>query len=97
MVEKLERQMNLLATLLATDRHLVASDIQRRVEGYPEDQVAYRRAFERDKDDLRRLGVPIDIARTETVDGPIDGYRVCLLYTSPSPRDATLSRMPSSA
>ena len=27
-------------------------------------------------------------------DGPIDA---CLLYTSPSPRDATLSRMPSSA
>jgi len=27
----------------------------------------------------------------------IDMYGVCLLYTSPSPRDATLSRMPSSA
>ena len=26
-----------------------------------------------------------------------DDYQVCLLYTSPSPRDATLSRMPSSA
>ena len=25
------------------------------------------------------------------------GYYSCLLYTSPSPRDATLSRMPSSA
>ena len=25
------------------------------------------------------------------------GLRSCLLYTSPSPRDATLSRMPSSA
>ena len=25
------------------------------------------------------------------------GYMACLLYTSPSPRDATLSRMPSSA
>ena len=25
------------------------------------------------------------------------GYEHCLLYTSPSPRDATLSRMPSSA
>ena len=24
-------------------------------------------------------------------------YKDCLLYTSPSPRDATLSRMPSSA
>ena len=26
-----------------------------------------------------------------------DGYKDCLLYTSPSPRDATTSRMPSSA
>ena len=26
-----------------------------------------------------------------------EGNRICLLYTSPSPRDATLSRMPSSA
>ena len=28
---------------------------------------------------------------------PIIGFKACLLYTSPSPRDATLSRMPSSA
>ena len=28
---------------------------------------------------------------------PCAGYKHCLLYTSPSPRDATLSRMPSSA
>ena len=27
----------------------------------------------------------------------LDRYKACLLYTSPSPRDATLSRMPSSA
>ena len=27
----------------------------------------------------------------------INEHNVCLLYTSPSPRDATLSRMPSSA
>ena len=27
----------------------------------------------------------------------LDEFRNCLLYTSPSPRDATLSRMPSSA
>ena len=26
-----------------------------------------------------------------------DKYRICLLYTSPSPRDGLLSRMPSSA
>ena len=34
----------------------------------------------------------VDAAREEAGD-----YRSCLLYTSPSPRDATLSRMPSSA
>ena len=30
-------------------------------------------------------------------DRPLSPHRSCLLYTSPSPRDATLSRMPSSA
>ena len=30
-------------------------------------------------------------------DGLIPVVTTCLLYTSPSPRDATLSRMPSSA
>ena len=33
----------------------------------------------------------------ETRNGIITVFGVCLLYTSPSPRDATLSRMPSSA
>ena len=32
-----------------------------------------------------------------SIDDPISKYISCLLYTSPSPRDATLSRMPSSA
>ena len=33
---------------------------------------------------------------SETTNTLVD-FRICLLYTSPSPRDATLSRMPSSA
>ena len=33
----------------------------------------------------------------ETINKGWDRSRICLLYTSPSPRDATLSRMPSSA
>ena len=32
-----------------------------------------------------------------TRDRVLGDHRACLLYTSPSPRDATLSRMPSSA
>ena len=33
--------------------------------------------------------------KSEDIDG--EGYLICLLYTSPSPRDRTRSRMPSSA
>ena len=55
-------------------------------------------------DDSSTSGDTGDTAATDTgTDGdtgtvtpaPVDGS--CLLYTSPSPRDATLSRMPSSA
>ena len=53
------------------------------------------------EDPLKRFdgSVLVDIfqiAETVTKD-PAIGFRCCLLYTSPSPRDATLSRMPSSA
>ena len=45
-----------------------------------------------------RQAIPIDnINRTFKVKGRRVNYTSCLLYTSPSPRDATLSRMPSSA
>lgn len=75
-MDKLERQMGLLATLLHTDRPLRAAEIRAHVEGYPDDKVAFRRAFERDKDDLRRLGIPLEVSPTQTSDGPVDGYRV---------------------
>ena len=35
--------------------------------------------------------------RAKKWDGQIKLYNICLLYTSPSPRDRTRSRMPSSA
>ena len=38
-----------------------------------------------------------DIKRNEFYKKIGEGVKTCLLYTSPSPRDATLSRMPSSA
>ena len=44
------------------------------------------------------IGVHLRHVPDETrVEGWIDQRKACLLYTSPSPRDATLSRMPSSA
>ena len=46
---------------------------------------------------VRTLDITIDLL--DEVDGGIDGaqWYGCLLYTSPSPRDLKLSRMPSSA
>jgi proteasome accessory factor B len=73
---KLERLLNLTALLVDTPRPLSAQEIHERMEGYPDDQVAFRQAFERDKKDLRELGIPIAV---ETVPGTmpaIDGYRI---------------------
>ena len=38
-----------------------------------------------------------DAVKTETDDAKLEFCKLCLLYTSPSPRDTTASRMPSSA
>jgi proteasome accessory factor B len=73
---KLERQLNLLATLLETRRPLTRAEIRERVEGYPEDDVAYRRAFERDKDELRAMGVAIDLAPIPGRVPADEGYRI---------------------
>ena len=49
---------------------------------------------------LRERDIVIASPPLEATDFVVDGLRmtyVCLLYTSPSPRDGLLSRMPSSA
>ena len=47
----------------------------------------------------KKLGMvrSVDVARHMEVSKPSVCHAVCLLYTSPSPRDRTRSRMPSSA
>ena len=39
----------------------------------------------------------LDYDGTRAIDGGAAEFRDCLLYTSPSPRDRSISRMPSSA
>jgi proteasome accessory factor B len=74
--DKLERLMNLLATLLETSKLLPAEEIRTRVPGYPDDIAAFRRAFERDKEDLRDMGVPLERSEVPGTHPPIPGYRV---------------------
>src|SRR5690242_21132316 len=71
---RVERVLNLLALLLDTRRALTREEIVHDVAGYPPQITAYRRAFERDKETLRGMGVPL---LTEPVgDGSETGYRV---------------------
>ena len=44
-----------------------------------------------------RVWVVDEVGSSLIEHGDASSYWICLLYTSPSPRDATLSRMPSSA
>lgn len=75
-MSKLERLLNLTAVLLDTERPLSADAIRNRVEGYPEALPSFRRSFERDKEDLRSLGIPLTIERVPGTDPPVDGYRI---------------------
>jgi proteasome accessory factor B len=75
-VRKLERLLNLTAALLETGRPLTAEEIHRRVPDYPDAQPSFHRAFERDKDDLREMGVPIELIPIPGADPPVDGYQI---------------------
>ncbi|MEX2659679.1 MAG: WYL domain-containing protein [Acidimicrobiales bacterium] len=75
-MSKLERLLNLTAALLTTRRPLAAAELAVRVPGYPEDKAAFRRAFERDKEVLRDMGIPLEVSPVPGVDPPVDGYRI---------------------
>ena len=75
-MDKLERLLNLTMTLLQTPRPLTAAEIRERIAGYPDSDLAFRRAFERDKESLRDMGVPISVEPITHTDPPADGYRI---------------------
>jgi len=75
-VSKVERLLTLMAVLLETSRPLTSAEIRSRVPGYPDNDASFRRAFERDKDDLREMGVPLLIQPVAMSDPPSDGYRI---------------------
>jgi proteasome accessory factor B len=72
---KTERLLGLVVCLLSTRRYLTADQIRSAVPGYPEQDDLFKRMFERDKEDLRELGVPLETG----VNHPFDddpGYRI---------------------
>ena len=75
---KTERLVNLVICLLSTRRYLTVAQIRDLVPGYggdgPDDE-AFRRMFERDKEELRDLGVPLETGSNSVWDDE-PGYRI---------------------
>ena len=76
MSRKIERLINLTIALLATKRYLTKSEIFRTVEGYEGSAETKERMFERDKDDLRSLGITIDLGSFDPLFSDEAGYRI---------------------
>ncbi len=75
-MDRLERLVNLVAALIDTSFPLSREQIRQRIDGYSDDPEAFRRNFERDKELLRQMGLPL---ATEAVDPnhPEEvGYRI---------------------
>jgi len=74
---KSERLLNLTIALLSTRRYISRQQIRRSVENYAGlSDTAFERQFERDKDDLRALGVPVETGHNEALFDDEPGYRI---------------------
>jgi proteasome accessory factor B len=76
-VNKSERLLNLLILLLV-QRHYISKDrIRATVDVYRDaTDEAFERMFERDKDELRALGVPIELGNVDPLFDDETGYRI---------------------
>ena len=70
-----ERLLSIVVLLLSTRRYLTAEEIRRAVIGYPDQYEAFKRMFERDKEELRELGIPLETGPTNPLDEE-PGYRI---------------------
>ncbi|HYN37197.1 MAG TPA: WYL domain-containing protein, partial [Actinomycetota bacterium] len=74
-MRRIERLINLIAALLETDRPMTAEDIRLQIAGYDQDTPdAFRRAFERDKEALRAMGIPLEVTQSDLFSEQADGY-----------------------
>jgi proteasome accessory factor B len=74
---KSERIMNLAICLLMARRFIEKSQIRQVVEGYHGlTDAAFERTFERDKDELRSMGVPVETGSNNPLFPDEVGYRI---------------------
>jgi proteasome accessory factor B len=70
-----ERLLSIVVLLLSSRRYLTAEQIRAAVSGYPDTDEPFKRMFERDKEELRDLGIPLETGRANAFDDDL-GYRI---------------------
>ncbi|MEO6629077.1 MAG: WYL domain-containing protein [Aquihabitans sp.] len=73
---KVERLLTLMNVLLGSPRAMSSAEIQTAVAAYPRESASFKRQFERDKEELREMGVPLLMESVPGVEIPVLGYRV---------------------
>lgn len=74
---KSERILNLTICLLSARRFLTREQIRESVEGYAGlTDLAFERMFERDKEELRELGIPVEMGTESSYFSDELGYRI---------------------
>ena len=74
--QKTERLINLTLALLASKRFLTKSEILSTVAGYSGNTETMERMFERDKDELRNLGIKIEVRGIDPLFEDEQGYLI---------------------
>jgi proteasome accessory factor B len=76
-MRRIERLINLIAALLETREPMTAEEIRDRIAGYDQSSYeSFRRSFERDKEALRAMGIPIEIRTADPYGTTSEGYLI---------------------
>jgi proteasome accessory factor B len=74
---KSERLLNLVIMLLVSRTYVTKERIRQVIEGYDKaNDEAFEKMFERDKDELRALGIPIELGSVDKFFDDEQGYRI---------------------
>ena len=74
--QKTERLINLTLALLSSKRYLTKSEIFNNVAGYSGSPETMERMFERDKDEMRNLGIRIEVRALDPLFEDDQGYLI---------------------
>jgi proteasome accessory factor B len=90
-IDRTERLLNLVICLMAAPAPVTRADIESQIPGYADaaSPAAFERMFERDKDELRSMGIPVETV-LDPATAEVRGYRISREHYELPPVDLSL-------